>query len=208
MFGMSFPKSYFDVLKEKGSLILNNYQGKLVVDSGTPVVKLLIVDDPFNPAQDVIQAIDRENLIFGLVSPNLDAAKEYFPSRYFDKPPYEGRPFYHGLLDCYTLGQDWYAREHGVATPHNVDRPWMWWSNSQSLYLAHADKSGFKPVKGNVEIGDVFIYKIGSNIANHCGIYMGDNKILHHLNGRFSCVEPIPKRFQGYLAQIVRYCNA
>lgn len=205
---MSLPSKYFDRLRNEGSLVLSNRLGKLVDSSECPVVKLLIVNDPFNPSQDVIESTDKENLIFGLVSENLNTAKEYFPSRYFDKTPYEGRPFYHGLLDCYTLLQDWYLRERGVVTPHNVERPWMWWTGKQSLYLQNAKEFGFSRVKGSVEVGDVFIYTFGSHIANHCGIYMGDNKILHHINGRFSCVEPITQMMNQHLIEIVRYKNA
>lgn len=208
MFGMSFPKSYFDVLKEKGSLVLNNFQGKLVIDSGVPVVKLVLVDNPYEPNQQIFKEIDSDNLIYGLVSADLTLAKEYFPSRYFDAAPYEGRPFYHGLLDCYTLLQDWYAREKGVTTPHNVERPWMWWMNKQSLYLQHAAEFGFIPVKGNMQVGDVMIFKLGSSVANHCGIYMGDNKILHHINGRLSCIEPIKEKFTQQLIEVVRYKDA
>lgn len=207
MFGMALPKPFFDKLEQDGTLLLSQKEGKFVDNADSPIVRLLLVDDPYQIDTDTKHKQTTENLIYGLVSKNLTVAKEYFPPNYFDKVPYEGRPFYHGLLDCYTLLQDWYAREQGVVTPHNVERPWMWWNTKQSLYLQHAKEFGFVSAKGEMQVGDVLIFGLGSTVANHCGLYMGGNKILHHINGRLSCIEPLTEKLTHHLMQVVRYHN-
>lgn len=104
--------------------------------------------------------------------------------------PLVGRPFQHGVLDCYSVIRDWYARERDIALPDFV-RPDNWWNDGHSnLYLDHFAEAGFAPVGQypQLEVGDVILMQIRSknDVPNHAAVYLGDGQMLHHLYGRLS----------------------
>ena len=51
------------------------------------------------------------------------------------KAPLLGREYYHGIMDCYTLIQDYYQRELGI-TLNNYERTDAWWED-KDLSLIH-----------------------------------------------------------------------
>lgn len=116
--------------------------------------------------------------------------------------PLLGRPFAHGVLDCYSLVRDWYARERGILLPdfHREDR---WWEEGRAgdLYMDHYAEAGFRPLASGESIapGDVVLMQIRSDRANHAGVFVGGQALseapglfpvpdamLHHLYGRDS----------------------
>lgn len=127
--------------------------------------------------------------------------------------PLVGRPFRHGVTDCYELVRDAFQLA-GAALPP-VARDWSWWKARKSLYT-----EGFKPA-GFVEIaardavpGDCVLMTLpGSNVPNHAALWLGGGLILHHVSSRFpydptrlSCVEDYG-RFGRFLHKAVRYEN-
>ncbi len=101
--------------------------------------------------------------------------------------PLVGRPFVHGILDCYSLIRDWYERERGVRLP-DFDRRDDWWITGSDLYRRGFPVAGFRALEQDesVELGDVFLCQIRSKVPNHGGIWIGDGLVLHHLHGRLS----------------------
>jgi proteasome lid subunit RPN8/RPN11 len=116
--------------------------------------------------------------------------------------PLLGRPFAHGVLDCYSLVRDWYARERGIVLPdfHRTDG---WWEKDrhEDLYMEHYAEAGFRPLASGEHIapGDVVLMQIRSDRANHSGVFIGPQPLkevpdlflvpdamLHHLYGRDS----------------------
>lgn len=123
--------------------------------------------------------------------------------------PLIGREFFHGTLDCYTLIQDWYARERGITLP-DFEHPDDWWDDGHSaLYLEHFRDAGFEPCDGPLREGDVILMTIrsGNGTPNHAGVYVGEGLMLHHLMGRLSSRDP----YGGYYAEVtqlvVRYAR-
>ena len=55
--------------------------------------------------------------------------------------------------------------------------------------------------------GDCFFMQLRADVVNHCGIYLGNGQILHHLYGRLSREEPLG-RWTKYITDWVRYKNA
>jgi len=111
-----------------------------------------------------------------------------------------GRQFFHGVLDCYTLIRDWYAREAGIDLP-DFEREDDWWNKGQDLYVQNFQKAGFERIDDAAQLqpGDVILMSVRSPVANHAGIYLGTRKLaespdlhpvpnamLHHLYGRLS----------------------
>jgi proteasome lid subunit RPN8/RPN11 len=112
----------------------------------------------------------------------------YFePSGY--QAPYKGRPYVYGHLDCFTLVRDYYQREFGIEL-HELDRPNEWWKHGKNLYVEHHQAYGFRSlVDAKPEVGDIFLIQVFSEVPNHAAIYVGDQKILHHVQGRLSSVD-------------------
>ena len=96
-----------------------------------------------------------------------------------------GRPFVHGVYDCYSLVRDY----HFIINNLNIKdypRSWDWWNNDKNLYFDLFNDCGFKIINNlkEIKIGDSFLWQIKSNVNNHSGIYLGNNLVLHHISGK------------------------
>lgn len=113
--------------------------------------------------------------------------------------PLVGRTYSWGVLDCYTLVRDWYARERGIDLPDVPLRDPDWWKNGADLFGDHYQPFGFRRLADNeqVEPGDVLLFQMRAPVPNHAGVYIGDGFVLHHMTGRLSSRDP----WGGYLAQ-------
>lgn len=118
------------------------------------------------------------------------------PSGY--EAPLVGRPFSHGVLDCYSLIRDWYRRERGIELA-DFERRDDWWEKGEDLYRQQFAAAGFRALKEGEgpQTGDVFLAQIRSPVPNHGGVYVGDGLVLHHLHGRLSSRDV----WGGYLAE-------
>lgn len=120
-------------------------------------------------------------------------------------PPLLGRPFRHGVTDCYSLIRDWFRIERGVTIP-DFPRTWGWWEEKKdketgeviapamNLYKDCFQEAGFRELRvgESHEIGDVFLAQIRSKHLNHGGVYVGHGRIMHH---------PIDTLRKGYSPQ-------
>lgn len=117
--------------------------------------------------------------------------------------PLVGRPFSHGVLDCYTLVRDYYQREMGIELP-DFEREDNWWNEGKDLYSQQFESAGFRQIDPvDLHQGDLILMQVRAPVANHAGIYLADGKlatepdhhpvpgcILHHLYGRDSKRDP------------------
>ncbi len=117
-------------------------------------------------------------------------------------PPLLGRDFQYGEVDCYTLMKDAYALS-GHQLPE-IAYEEDWWKKGQNLYIDHLPKHGFYRV-GSPKTGDVLMIQLASDIANHCAIYLGDNRMLHHCPNRLSCRQSFGGYWRHHLHSIWRY---
>lgn len=124
------------------------------------------------------------------------------PSGYM--APLVSRQWAHGVLDCWALCRDWYAREWGLDLP-DPPRVDEWWNDGvTSLYNdAALGQAGFERVRDNaLRKGDLIIMQIRSKnrVPNHAGVYIGDGQMLHHMYGRLSTRDT----YGGYYAETTR----
>ncbi|RKP43792.1 C40 family peptidase [Pararobbsia silviterrae] len=126
----------------------------------------------------------------------------FAPSGY--EAPLVGRRFSHGVLDCWTLVRDWYARERGVVLD-DIERKDLWWNDGKSdLYRDNfAARGGVVVPDGEpLQVGDVILMEIRSRngVPNHAAVFIGDGKILHH------CYRQLSTRdvYGGYWAACTR----
>lgn len=128
--------------------------------------------------------------------------------------PLVGREFAFGVLDCYTLIQDYFRRELGLELP-DFEREDGFWERRQDaqgvfqpgeeLYLNGFEAAGFVPVDGEPRRHDVILMQVASDVVNHGAVYLGDGTILHHIYGRLSCRDPYGGTWQRHTRLVVRH---
>lgn len=120
--------------------------------------------------------------------------------------PYVGREFLSGHADCWCLIRDIYRFELGVKTLPNLPRDEDWFkgmSPDDLLSWHNIQEAGFFKVSPEeVRPWDIMLGSLGSRVTNHCGIYVGNNLLLHHTHQQPSCKVPIQpwlKRIRYFL---------
>lgn len=137
---------------------------------------------------------------FGIIGGKLEELDlPFFWGEDCEVAPLVGRPFVHGIWDCYSLVRDCFAlgkdkmseqgmnwRHPGVTLP-DVPRDDAWWTKGQDLYMDWMKPAGFIEITAAMaQPGDGFLMKIRSDKLNHAGVLVSDNEILHHLPTRLS----------------------
>lgn len=138
--------------------------------------------------------------------------------------PLIGRPFVHGIFDCYSAIRDAYRSDEfgfvrerwdveSIVLP-DYPRDFNWWEATdangnaripENLYLTNFAAAGFRPIgQEELQSGDVFLAQIGATVTNHGGIYLGTGLIYHHLRRRLSRREP-GSRWLEYTTNYLRY---
>jgi len=119
--------------------------------------------------------------------------------------PLLGRPFIHGVYDCFGLVRDYYRLKKNITIPQ-FPRDEEWWYNGGDLLNVENFKdAGFRVIPQNeLQIGDVVAATILCNTVNHVGIYVGKGLVLHHLYDRLSKRDPIG-RWLKYCKYCLRY---
>ena len=136
------------------------------------------------------------------------------------KAPLLGRPYYHGLLDCYTLVKDYYQRELDI-TLNDYKRDDVWWEDAKSkpLYLDNFKTEGFVEVD-TIQKHDLILCRLGrTEHVNHALVFIGDGTlksertddvigdslVLHHPYNRDSLREIYGESWQRRAAIIIRH---
>lgn len=119
-------------------------------------------------------------------------------------PELFGRPFIHGLFDCYTFLKDYYKEMYNIELPTKSYED-EWWNHSKNYYLDSVEEANFNIVKAPLQIGDVLGMKINSPVINHTAIYIGDSKIAHHMSPGISCEEVYRPAYLKWTAGYFRH---
>lgn len=171
-----------------------------------------IVHSHFNqsakPSQGDLKACEASGLPWHIVSVPSETWHYWEPSGY--KAPLLGREYLHGVLDCYSLIQDWYKLKRGITLPP-FEREELWWEKGQDYYMRNFESFGFHKIDPKtVKEGDVIIMQIGkTKVANHAAIYLEGDIILHHMIDRLSSRDAYGDSNGGYWRKctvaVVRY---
>lgn len=101
-----------------------------------------------------------------------------------EPPPLIGRPFRHGITDCYSLVRDYYSMELGIELPE-FPRNWLWWETGRSMLLDGFRTAGFQEVpEDQVGPGDLWFAQINSPTPNHVGVLLEGDLMLHQVGAR------------------------
>lgn len=158
-----------------------------------------------NPSMADRKMCEQSGLPWIIVSTPSGAMVELQPSGW--SAPLEGREFHHGVLDCYTLVQDWYRREWQLELP-DFARADGWWERGQGLdlYRSGLAEAGFELVATNEPVrGDGLLMRVVSEVENHAAVYLGDGMMLHHLYGQLSRRERWDWNWQRRTTAVVRH---
>lgn len=119
--------------------------------------------------------------------------------------PYVGREFVFGVVDCYSLVRDWYAREWGLELA-DFSRRDQFWERGENLYVDNYKSQGFRQIEFNeLERGDAILMQLSSPLPNHAAIYLGDQQILHHIQGRLSSRDVYGGYYVKNTAMVLRH---
>ncbi|MDF4005326.1 C40 family peptidase [Luteibacter sp. PPL552] len=161
---------------------------------------------PARPSEADRVGCERSGLPWVIVAvmsgPRVTDTQIIAPTGY--EAPLVGRAWAHGVLDCWALCRDWYARERGVMLPDPPRRD-GWWDDGQSdLYSdAAMEWAGFRKVSlDDMVTGDLILMQIRSRnlVPNHAAVYIGDGLILHHMDNRLSSRDV----YGGYWHEVTR----
>lgn len=118
---------------------------------------------------------------------------------------YTGRPYKLKYTDCITLVASWLDKNRGSSFGNvysSISR--KQWFHYYEVGMKHYYlDNGFKEVS-SLEEGDCIVYEYATNIHNHVGIYIKDNKILHHIPQKLSSLDNIDS---SLILGIYRYGN-
>ena len=128
-------------------------------------------------------------------------------------PPLLGRPYRHGVTDCYSIVRDWYARNSVRLA--DVARGWRWWTRSKNnpdLYERGFRSAGFEEIdRADADVGDGLLIQIGADCVNHCAVVVEPGVILHHPGGdrpydptRLSRRD-VASRWMRHVRRVIRY---
>ena len=159
---------------------------------------------PHASKKDMIQQI-ATNIPWGVVNVNKGLPVEvFFWGKQLPMQELIGRPFIGGVYDCYNLLQDYYLKNKEIElgmVPHDVG----FCKTDAELLTNNFKNLGFVEVdKLELKKDYVILTNILSKKPNHCGIYVGNNLILHHLRNRLSRTEPL-SRWDKYITHYLRY---
>ena len=207
MLGHHVSDKIFKLLEEHNKIHLAQREGKLVIREAEESVVAIVLkktDDSVSKLElEERTELNDSKILFVTVGSSKNISEVFIPNEYFENAKYEGRPFLHGLFDCYTLIRDYYKREFNIFLPTNMQRNWNWWSQGENLYVDNAKYHRFEEVT-DIKKHDVLVMKIGSPVPNHGAIYLGNNKILHHAAGRFSTIQTLTNSYKQKISVIYR----
>ena len=105
-------------------------------------------------------------------------------------PPLLGRTFENNKQDCRNIILDCYMLA-GAELPDKSVYDFDWFKR-ENLYEEGLARCGFEKLAHDEppQTGDVILIQVGAEVANHAGVYLGDQLLLHHSEGRLSARVP------------------
>jgi proteasome lid subunit RPN8/RPN11 len=148
-------------------------------------------------------ACQKSGLPWFIINPKTEAWGYCEPDGF--ELPYVGREFVFGMVDCYTLCQDWYKKEMGLQLS-DYQRRDKFWERGENLYLDNFYREGFRKISfDELQYGDALLMQLGSNLPNHAAIYIDDQQILHHIQRRLSSRDVLGGYYIKNTAMVLRH---
>lgn len=125
--------------------------------------------------------------------------------------PYLGKAYDLGFSDCYSLVRDFYISVYSIFLPNYARPEGYAYNNELSVFARILSNPDFvsKPVaREYLEVGDVLVFRVASDQANHLGIYVGNNLFIHHLHGGLSKEDNLDHKHFRRIMTVIRHKDA
>lgn len=149
-------------------------------------------DGPDCPSEQDMRAQVELEVPSVIISTNGSASLDPFVwgDMLVDPRPLIGRPFRHGVDDCYAALRAWYWAERRVRLG-DYPRQWEWWlengDGEKDLYQRYFANEGFYQIEpADMMKGDVWLAAVRSAVPNHAGVYLGEGLMFHHASSRLA----------------------
>lgn len=159
-------------------------------------------DASAKPSELDIKQCNGLNLDYYIISiPNIEL--EHLKPERVDRP-LVGRDYEFGVYDCFSLVQSYYQK-------FEIEMPRLafeedWWDKGLDYFGDLWEQyEGWNEVDdGSIQKHDLLYFNIMSDVPNHCGVYLGDDLILHHMVGRISSRELLYPFWGKHKTKILR----
>lgn len=153
------------------------------------------IDSDSSPSEIDKQKSDSSGykfLIYSVISKDFSY---YEPSNHSLK--YVDRNFNFGSKDCFGLARDYYFEEFGILI-RDYPRNEFWKNTNPNLIVDNFRNEGFREIEEKeIRKNDIILIEDPrTGIVCHILIYMGNNEILHHPNGRKSMLEVYSDKYK------------
>ena len=118
-----------------------------------------------------------------------------------------GREYEFGVRDCFEATRDYLATKNIEIPPRAMFVDDYWDKDIDYFNEETIAQWNHKPISNLNEIreNDVLIFRIFSNLNNHCGVYLGNDIFYHHAQNRLSCRESLFPKWYKWLVGAYRY---
>lgn len=159
----------------------------------------------FTPSAAQMAAQISLGMPFGVVVASREAS--YRPWWFGDQCPVPGivgRPFRHGVTDCYSLVRDWFRTERGIVLP-DFPRDWNWWLKGDDLYRESFLAAGGRPIEmEEARPGDVILLRVRSDVPNHAVVLLPGSYLAQH----FGSLAPYDPRALSHVRRVGRWTRS
>lgn len=149
------------------------------------------------------RACDALGLPWRIYAPGSDQWRVLLPAGW--REPLEGRDWAWGQSDCWTLVRDWFAWERGIGL-RDWTRPAVEAFNAAPMFEDCWAATGFAETPAaDLQPGDCLLIDRTGNGADHVAVYLGDNRILHHLIDQKSRIDLYSEYWMNVTKRCLRY---
>lgn len=108
--------------------------------------------------------------------------------------PLLDRPYIPNVFDCYNLVRDYHTdKKTGISKLPVMERDEDWVEKDPGILLQGKETCTDIIPFSEAKVGDILLYKIGSQYENHVAVIIGEDLMLHHLATRPSSEDKISK---------------
>tara|TARA_Y100001973_G_C5187330_1_gene328694 strand:+ start:237 stop:941 length:705 start_codon:yes stop_codon:yes gene_type:complete len=164
---------------------------------------------PYSPPQPSaadLACCEKTNLTWHIISLKTETWYTFKPSGY--KPPLIGRQWVWGVQDCWTLVRDFYIQK-GLNLRDYARPKYPKDFQDNPIFDSCWKECGFRELNDyeDLQPNDALLLKIRSTGLNHVAVYVGNQKVLHHLSFRLSSHDTYDANLLKCTGRRLRYAS-